>query len=134
MCSRNQFMLFHLFYTTDEGNYKLWKIRHILKSKQAVSLVKRISNKFFQYLRSSPPASTRSLQLPFVFTWTMFKQTKLTKRPARRAKKVKLLSKLKLHTLYEYPGQNKEELLRWLQKVILYFYFYCYFDQLCSWI
>ena len=38
----------------------------ILKSKQVVSLAKRISNKFFQCLQSSPPASTRSLQLPFV--------------------------------------------------------------------
>ena len=27
MCSRNQFLL-HLFYTTDEGSYKLWNIRH----------------------------------------------------------------------------------------------------------
>ena len=39
----------------------------ILKSKQVVSLVKQISNKFFQCPQSSPPASTRSLQLPFVF-------------------------------------------------------------------
>ena len=38
----------------------------ILKGKQVVSLVKRFSNKFFQCLQSSPPASTRSLQLPFV--------------------------------------------------------------------
>ena len=38
----------------------------ILKSKQVVSLAKQISNKFFQCLQSSPPASTRSLQLPFV--------------------------------------------------------------------
>ena len=38
----------------------------ILKSKQVVSLAKRISNKFFQCPQSSPPASTRSLQLPFV--------------------------------------------------------------------
>ena len=38
----------------------------ILKSKQVLSLVKWISNKFFQCLQSSPPASTRSLQLPFV--------------------------------------------------------------------
>ena len=34
--------------------------------KQVVSLVKQFSNKFFQCLQSSPPASTRSLQLPFV--------------------------------------------------------------------
>ena len=67
MCSRKQF-LFHLFYTTDEGSYKLWKIRHT-ESKQLVSLTKRISNKFFQCPQSSPPASTRSLQLPFVFLW-----------------------------------------------------------------
>ena len=42
----------------------------ILKGKQVpvVSLVKRFSNKFFQCLRSSPPASTRSLQLPFVLS------------------------------------------------------------------
>ena len=39
----------------------------MLKSKQVVSLAKRISNKFFQCPQSSPPASTRSLQLPFVF-------------------------------------------------------------------
>ena len=38
----------------------------ILKSKQVVSLAKRIFNKFFHCLQSSPPASTRSLQLPFV--------------------------------------------------------------------
>ena len=38
-----------------------------LKGKHVVSLVKRLSNKFFQCLRSSPPASTRSLQLPCVF-------------------------------------------------------------------
>ena len=38
----------------------------ILKGKLVVSLVKRFSNKFFQCLRSSPPASTRSLQLPLV--------------------------------------------------------------------
>ena len=38
----------------------------ILKSKQVVSVAKRIPNKFFQCLQSSPPASTRSLQLPFV--------------------------------------------------------------------
>ena len=38
----------------------------ILKSKQVVSLAKRISNKFFQCPQTSPPASTRSLQLPFV--------------------------------------------------------------------
>ena len=41
----------------------------ILKSKQVVSLAKRISNKFFQCLQSSPPASTRRLQLPFVITY-----------------------------------------------------------------
>ena len=29
MRSRNQFLF--LFYTTDEGNYKLWKIRHTEK-------------------------------------------------------------------------------------------------------
>ena len=45
-------------------NYKLWKIRH-LKSKQ-VSLEKQFSNKFFQCFQFSPPASTCSLQLPFV--------------------------------------------------------------------
>ena len=66
MCSRNQFLL-HLCYTTDEGNYKLWKIRHT-ERQPVVSLVKRFSNEFFQCLRSSPPASTRSLQLPLVFT------------------------------------------------------------------
>ena len=33
----------------------------ILKSKQVVSLAKRISNKFFQCPQASPPASTRSL-------------------------------------------------------------------------
>ena len=38
----------------------------ILKSKQVVSLAKRIFNKFFHCLQSSPPASTCSLQLPFV--------------------------------------------------------------------
>ena len=38
----------------------------ILKGKQVVSLVKRFSNKFFQCDQSSPPASSRSLQLPFV--------------------------------------------------------------------
>ena len=38
----------------------------ILKEKQVVCLVKQFSNKFSQCLRSSPPASTRSLQLPFV--------------------------------------------------------------------
>ena len=38
----------------------------ILKGKR-VSLVKRFSNNFFQCLHSSPPASTRSLQLPFVY-------------------------------------------------------------------
>ena len=66
MYSRNQF-LFHLFYTTDEGNYRLWKIRHTEKQcKQVVSLAKWISNKVFQCLQSPPPASTRSLQLPFV--------------------------------------------------------------------
>ena len=64
MCSRNQF-LFHLLYTTDEGNYKLWKIRHTEKQTSSF-LSKRISNKFFQNLQSSPPASTRSLQLSFV--------------------------------------------------------------------
>ena len=69
MCPRNQF-LFHLFYTTDEGNYNLWKIRHT-ESKQVVSLAKRISNKFFQYRQfhhQHPHAvATRSLQLPFVY-------------------------------------------------------------------
>ena len=40
------------------------------KGKQVVSLVKRFSNKFFQCLQSSPPASTHSLQLPFVFWCT----------------------------------------------------------------
>ena len=64
MCLRNQF-LFHLFYTTDEGNYKLWKIRHTEKQ-TVVSLAKRISYKFFQCPQSPPPASTCSLQLPFV--------------------------------------------------------------------
>ena len=39
----------------------------ILKSKQIVYLAKRISNKFFQCPQSSPAASTRSLQLPFVY-------------------------------------------------------------------
>ena len=39
----------------------------ILKGKQVVSLVKRFSKKFFQCLQSSPPASTCSLQLPFVY-------------------------------------------------------------------
>ena len=38
----------------------------ILKGKQVVSLVKQFSNKFLQCLQSSPPASTHSLQLPFV--------------------------------------------------------------------
>ena len=42
-----------------------------LKGKQVVSLVKRFSNKFFQCLRSSPPASTRSLQLSFVIIWKL---------------------------------------------------------------
>ena len=46
-------------------NYKLPGKSGILKGKQ-VSLVKRFSNKFFQCLQSSPSASTRSLQLPFV--------------------------------------------------------------------
>ena len=41
----------------------------ILKSKQVDSLAKRIFNKFSHCLQSSPPASTRSLQLPFVWKW-----------------------------------------------------------------
>ena len=49
---------------------------HELKGKQVVSLVKRFSNKFFQCLQSSPPASTCSLQLPVVlsshFEWLVF--------------------------------------------------------------
>ena len=63
MCSRNQFLL-HLFYTTllviiNCGNSDILKGIH-------VSLVKDVLIKFFQCLQSSPPASTRSLQLPFV--------------------------------------------------------------------
>ena len=48
------------------------KVKNVLKKSVPVSsvcLVKRFSNKFFQCLRSSPPASTRSLQLPFVFNF-----------------------------------------------------------------
>ena len=64
ICSRNQFLL-HLFYTTLLVIINCGK-SDILKSKQ-VSLEKQFSNKFFQCLRFSPPASTCSLQLPFVF-------------------------------------------------------------------
>ena len=67
MCSRNQFLL-HLFCTRDEGMKVVINCgkSDILKGKQVVSLEKRFSNKFFQCLRSSQPASTCSLQLPFV--------------------------------------------------------------------
>ena len=63
MCSKNQFLR-RLFYTTLLVIINCGK-SDILKGKQ-VSLVKQFSNKFFQCLQSSPPASTRSLQLPFV--------------------------------------------------------------------
>ena len=63
MCSRNQFLL-HLFYTTLLVIINC-ETSDVLKGKQ-VSLVKRFSNNFFQCLQSSLPASTRSLQLPFV--------------------------------------------------------------------
>ena len=52
----------------------------ILNSKQVVSLAKRISYKFFQCLQYSPPASTRSLQLSFVY----FLQRTRYSRHARR--------------------------------------------------
>ena len=45
-------------------NYKLWKIRHT--ERQTSFFSKTTCNKFFQCLQSSPSASTRSLQLPFV--------------------------------------------------------------------
>ena len=63
MCSRNQF----LFHFTQQMKVIInCGKSDILKSKQVVSLVKRFSNKLFQCLQSSPPASTRSLQLPLV--------------------------------------------------------------------
>ena len=61
--AKTQFLL-HLFHTTLLVIINCGK-SELLKGKQ-VSSEKRFSNKLFQCFQSSPPASTCSLQLPFV--------------------------------------------------------------------
>ena len=74
----------------------------ILKSKQVVSLVKRFSSKFFQCLRSSPPASPHAVCNCLLFIiWRI---------DIRNKEQLKLLSKflLRLLILDSFPAISAE--------------------------